>query len=577
MEKITISRELLERVEDDVVVSRIPGMKRTYLYLSKKDILEMGEYTILANIRNDGLYTVGGQLPEQTARVMSGNELLKNYHYREQFDPQLQKTSKYKPPKEHMTQRKSVTQEVQKVSNSPEKKVGKQQESNSMQPVKQVQQYSTSNKPSTREQSDSQLHNSSEKSLEEQQELNNMQPAKQVQQYLTSNHPFTKEQFRQIRLGEKHRVDVTKYWDIRLSAEQMRQLRLMLEDGVDIQRLGYTSPEMAVEKLEELRLTHKIGYAPNYNWKLMNAGQMREIRLGMEKGVKTTEYSWPAYNAEQMKQLRLGMQQGFDISGYKNPHFTAKQMYNLRCLQIWERIKSQIQALWQAFKETVLLNNLNRINQHIREQIYSVLDKSIQYMENPKTVKGMAPVDVPTETVDNRIQETIQDIKELLVSQELADEAILSDEKMSQKMDERIRNALDELMSPENVQNPENQEAVIKKAADNLMQDTGAEKVMEEQKEALTESSKQDITQNISDMRSIYQTWVDMDIEDFGEVSTKTLAELQQKGLSLAKENGVYKVVAPEPEVSQEIQQQAMELMEQAEQRQVANNIKLCK
>ena len=535
MEKITISRELLERIENDVVVSRIPGMQRIYLYLDKKDILEMGEYTILANIRNDRLYTVGGRLPEQTARLMRGDELLKHYQYDEQYDPQQQQTSKNKPLEERISQ---GTSEAQKAQN---------------------------------------VYNSAEKRAEEQQELNSRKPAKQIPQYPAPNHPFTKEQFRQIRLGEKHQVDVTKYWDIRLRAEQMKQLRLMLEDGVDIQRLGYVSPDITVDKLEELRKTHKSGYAPNYNWKLMNAGQMREIRLGMEKGVQTTEYSWPAYGAEQMKQLRLGLQQGFDISGYKNPHFTAKQMYNLRCIQVWAKIKQQLSQLWQAFKEAFHLNNLNKIHQHIKEQVTGGLDKAVRYMENPKTVKGMAPVDVPTETVDNRIQETIQDIKELLVSQELADEAILSDEKMSQKMDERIRNALDELMSPENVQNPENQEAVIKEAADNLMQDTGAEKVMEEQKEALTESSKQDITQNISDMRSIYQTWVDMDIEDFGEVSTKTLAELQQKGLSLAKENGVYKVVAPEPEVSQEIQQQAMELMEQAEQRQVANNIKLCK
>lgn len=535
MEKITISRELLERIENDVVVSRIPGMQRIYLYLDKKDILEMGEYTILANIRNDRLYTVGGRLPEQTARLMRGDELLKHYQYDEQYDPQQQQTSKNKPLEERISQ---GTSEAQKAQN---------------------------------------VYNSAEKRAEEQQELNSRKPAKQIPQYPAPNHPFTKEQFRQIRLGEKHQVDVTKYWDIRLRAEQMKQLRLMLEDGVDIQHLGYASPDITVDKLEELRKTHKSGHAPNYNWKLMNAGQMREIRLGMEKGVQTTEYSWPAYGAEQMKQLRLGLQQGFDISGYKNPHFTAKQMYNLRCIQVWEKIKQQLSELWQAFKEVFHLNNLNKIHQHIKEQVTGGLDKAVRYMENPKTVKGMAPVDVPTETVDNRIQETIQDIKELLVSQELADESILSDEKMSQKMDERIRNALDELMSPENVQNPENQEAVIKKAADNLMQDTGAEKVMEEQKEALTESSKQDITQNISDMRSIYQTWVDMDIEDFGEVSTKTLAELQQKGLSLAKENGIYKVVAPEPEVSQEIQQQAMELMEQAEQRQVANNIKLCK
>lgn len=520
MEKITISKELLDRADDDKVVSRIPGRQHEYLYLDKENVLAMGEYAVLASIDVDKMYVIGGKDSNQPATVMRGENLLKWYTYNEKYDPILRG--------------EKVDKDVdimKKETPKPEAKAP----------------------------------------------ANNVQPAKQIPQYPAPNHPFTKEQFRQIRLGEKHQVDVTKYWDIRLRAEQMKQLRLMLEDGVDIQHLGYASPDITVDKLEELRKTHKGGYAPNYNWKLMNAGQMREIRLGMEKGVQTTEYSWPAYGAEQMKQLRLGLQQEFDISGYKNPHFTAKQMYNLRCIQVWEKIKQQLSELWQAFKEAFHLNNLNKIHQHIKEQVTGGLDKAVRYMENPKTVKGMAPVDVPTETVDNRIQETIQDIKELLVSQELADEAILSDEKISQKMDERIRNALDELMAPENVQNPENQEAVIKEAVDNLLQDTGTEKVMQEQKESLAESSKQDITQNISTMKDVVQIWVDMDVEELGEVSAKTLMDVQKKGFSLAKENGVYKVVAPEPEVSQEIQQQAMELMEQAEQRQVANNIKLCK
>lgn len=370
-------------------------------------------------------------------------------------------------------------------------------------------------------------------------------------QYPKPNQPYDKEQFRQIRLGEKHHVDITKYWDIRLQAEQMKELRLMLEQGVDIEKEEYASPEVSVQQLQELRKLQERGYTTNYEWKVMNAEQMREIRLGMEKGVDTKQYSWPAYDAEQMKQLRLGLEKGFDITNYKNPHFSAEQMYNLRCRQIWERIKQHLRELWQTFKENLHLNNLSKIYDHVKTQVSGGLDKVVSYIENP------------VETLDDRINETIQDIKELLVAQELADESILTDDNISQRMNERIRAALDDLMQPENVQSPENQEAIMNAAADDLVKDTGAEQVMENQKEELAKGVHEQTKGTLTN-KDLCQMWVDMDMEDLGKISDKTYQDVKDRGFSIVTENDMCKVV----ELEQEIQQQAMDLVEQAEQMQ---------
>jgi len=66
------------------------------------------------------------------------------------------------------------------------------------------------------------------------------------------NH-YTKEQFRQIQLGRKHHLDVSHYWDIKLSSEQMKQLRLMLEQGININQYGYNHPSVPADVLQDRR------------------------------------------------------------------------------------------------------------------------------------------------------------------------------------------------------------------------------------------------------------------------------------------------------------------------------------
>lgn len=514
MEEITISKELIAEVtKDKTVISRVPGRRADYLYLKPEEIVAEDQYTIKAQINPDKLYVVGGKNPSQPGGLMRGNELLKNYVYETRYDPE---------------QRTQVREQQERTRSA--------------------------GKPVHREPQQSQQQKQSQQRIQMQQR----------------NVTYTPDQFRQLRLGEKHHVDITKYWDIRLGADQMRQLRMMMEDGVDIQQAGYTDPSIRVDQLEELRKTHKGGYTVDYNWKAMDADQMREIRLGMEHGVKTQQYHWPAYSADQMRQLRLGLQAGMDITGYRNPHFTARQMYSIRMQKVWERIRTQLRRLWESFKEAIHLENLGKI----RTQ---VMDKVVNYLENPDVVRGISPKEVPVETMDDRIRDTIQDIKEILVSQELADEAILTDTKLSEQMDNRIRSALDDLVKPETIANAEKQDAVIQQAADDILKDTGVTEKVEQQETELKaleqQKSEQVTTMDVSldNKQEIYQAWVDMDIEAYGQVSDKLMADLKKEGMTVTVKDGAAMVV--ELELQQQIEQQAMELMEQAEQQQMAHSM----
>ncbi len=45
-----------------------------------------------------------------------------------------------------------------------------------------------------------------------------------------------------------------------------------------------------------------------------NAEQMREIRLGLEKGLDVSVYARPEFNWEQMEQIRFGLEKRLNVS-----------------------------------------------------------------------------------------------------------------------------------------------------------------------------------------------------------------------------------------------------------------------
>lgn len=412
--KITINKEtLLNRIEEDgTVVSRVPGTN-TYLYLEAEDILSIGEKTIVAELEETKHYTIGGKKPDSPVGIMRGDELYREHYMYSQAADHTVKSE----PRRH------------------QKTAGTDRMTEQLQPNGSQQIHAT-----------------------------------------VSNQTYNREQFRQIRLGQKHNLDVSQYWNIKLSAEQMMQLRLMQEQKIDISAHGYNHPSIPVDVLEELRKGHQAGYNMNrFDWRNMKVEQIRELRIGLEHHIDAKQYAYAIYSADQMKQMRLGMQNHIDIEQYRNPHYSAKQMKEMRIRLVVEEIKQKIHYLWENFKEMLKESALYRLKDKIFERVTEGLDKSVEVLSGEKAINFMLRQEVPTQSLEEKINETVQDIKELLVAQELVPEKVLYDKEMAASMNQKIHDALDQLMQPDTIQSVSQQEQIISEAAEEVIRETGAD------------------------------------------------------------------------------------------------------
>lgn len=449
--KIIISRNIVERIEEGgVIVSRIPGTK-SYLYLNPEAVLEEGDKALLVEIKNNERYIMGDINPEKPYTTVRGELIQGYYRYYEKYDPQFQNSMVLNPAQKESQATLAQNQQQAEQAQSQTRTAAADQTQKPSQTANQKAQSAKAEKQQAQSQ------------------------ARTVEQPAAINQKYSKEQFKQLKLGQKHHLDISQYWNIRLSAEQMKQLRLMQEDGVKIDELGYNNPKVNAEMLKELRLCHRAGYSlGKINWQMMNEGQLKEIRLGMEQRLDISQYSFPAYTAEQMKQLRLGLKNGLDITQYRNPHFTVQQMYSLRCSQVFEQIKMKLKQLFDSVKQFLQQGSLAKIHTAVMDKIAQGLDRTVESLSQKEVVQGpFRNQEVPEISMDDRIRETVQDIKEMLVAQELVPEAVLQDKALSERMDTRIREGLDSLMRPEN-QKAESQEQIVSNIADEVIQETGA-------------------------------------------------------------------------------------------------------
>jgi len=60
-----------------------------------------------------------------------------------------------------------------------------------------------------------------------------------------------------------------------------------------------------------------------------DAGQMKEIRIGLEVGVDVSVYAKPEFDAGQMHAIMHGLTDGIDVSIFAKPEFSAGQMEEL--------------------------------------------------------------------------------------------------------------------------------------------------------------------------------------------------------------------------------------------------------
>lgn len=108
---------------------------------------------------------------------------------------------------------------------------------------------------------------------------------------------------------DKQKVDeeMEKYMNfskIYLSFEQMGQIRLGLEAGIDVSK--YANPKLS-------------------------DNQMQEIRWGLEDGLDVSKYADPKFNWEQMEEIRKGLESGIDVTKYADPKWEYIQMAHIRC------------------------------------------------------------------------------------------------------------------------------------------------------------------------------------------------------------------------------------------------------
>lgn len=498
MKKIIIAKNIVARTEEDgTLVSRIPG-RNQYLYLKPESILTQDEHFILAQIDTHKSYTVGAEDPTKPGIWMRGETLSEYYKYDENYDPLVKQMIREREARDNGQTGNTTAQ--------------------------------TTTQTTTQNSSTQQNRNQPQVNPRPQQPL---QPPK-----------FSKEQFRQLKLGQKHHLDISRYWNPNLSADQMKQLRLMQENAVDIAGLGYNHPSVPPEVLEELRLGHKAGYNMNqYDWRHMAPGQIREIRLGLEQGLDVSKYGFRAYSAEQMKQLRLGLQNGLDITAYRNPHFTDRQMYSMRCSQIFERIKEKLKELFESWKEFFRHSSLSQIRGAVLNKVAQGLDQTVEALSSREAVQGpFRNQSVPEVTLDDRIQETVQDIQELLVSQELAPEGILEDGKLSEAMNDRIRQALDELIQPENIQNLENQAQIIAESAEAVIQAAGAElpaQDMEQAQQQMEVQTKEMVQEAAQENQGIQQSETPLGAELDGKPEGQMELPLEEGGKELPEESAI--------------------------------------
>ncbi|MBQ8147495.1 MAG: hypothetical protein IJ040_01765 [Lachnospiraceae bacterium] len=450
--QVTISKQIIDRIDSNgEIIARLPG-RNQYVYIKPESVIATGEHSIVADFDTNKRYIVGNSDPSGTAGYWRGDEVAKFYAYDKQYDPRY-------AAREHVTEHPAGQGDATQ-----------KQENKNKQTKQSVPESEPTQTPPGVPETPAVYH----------------QPS-----FANTQQGYTKEQFKQLKLGQKHHLDISTYWNVNLSAEQMKQLRLMQENSVDVVRRGYNHPSVPADVLNELRMGHKAGFEMDqYNWQAMTAKQLSEVRTGLERGIDVKKYAWPAYSAEQMKQLRLGLQNGFDISAYNNPNFTAKQMYSMRCSQLFERIKEKFRELFESVKRMLQESSLGQIRAKVMDKVSEGLGRTADMLTNENSMQFFVKQQAPVQTMDDRIQETVQDIKELLVSQELVPEDVLYDTAMSEQMNTRIKEALDRLMAPENIQNVANQEQIIEATAESVIQETGVEfssKELAEQKEALPE------------------------------------------------------------------------------------------
>ncbi len=142
---------------------------------------------------------------------------------------------------------------------------------------------------------------------------------------------FTKDQVEEIKLGLEEGLDIELYEDKDYFAWQMREIRLglMAEIPVEI----YARKDFDWFQMEEIRL----GLEDKLNVRLyaypkVPFDTMRQLRLALKEGVNLSKYL--SLSAGTLKQLRLAIKAGVDLAPYIEDRYDDEQLEQIRiCLE----------------------------------------------------------------------------------------------------------------------------------------------------------------------------------------------------------------------------------------------------
>ena len=113
--------------------------------------------------------------------------------------------------------------------------------------------------------------------------------------------------YKEILLNEyrelKGKIGMIETDDSQYDENQLKELVLGLRDGLNVSK--YNNPV--------------------FEWK-----QMHEIRLGLESGIDVDKYNKPEFNHLQMNVISAGLREGINVDTYANPEIPYHDMIKAR-------------------------------------------------------------------------------------------------------------------------------------------------------------------------------------------------------------------------------------------------------
>jgi hypothetical protein len=95
------------------------------------------------------------------------------------------------------------------------------------------------------------------------------------------------------------------------SSGQMKQIRLGLEEGIDVSE--YADPFIDAVSMKEAR--HRISDKWNDEKPALNELQSQEILMGLTSGVDVSLYADSRYTFKEMEKIRLALERGSNLDG----------------------------------------------------------------------------------------------------------------------------------------------------------------------------------------------------------------------------------------------------------------------